>query len=216
MVSLPLVALVSASWFLFGPSFAAAAGAEPAHGTISRLSEAKSKETAFCVHRVPADVCVKCHPDLAAEFKRAGDWCGEHAVPESQCYDCHPNLSFEPMPPLPEGADVREIAAKGEDPGALEKFVVPGKVTLFDYRAAWCMPCVEIERHLRKVLPDHPELAVRTLDVSTWKSPLARRHLAKAKGLPYLVLYGKDGKRAAEIQGLDLAALDKAIAEATK
>lgn len=43
-------------------------------------------------HGVPEDVCVLCHPKLAAAFKKKGDWCKEHKVPESQCFACVPGL----------------------------------------------------------------------------------------------------------------------------
>ena len=50
----------------------------------------------LCEHGVPADLCTKCDPDLAAVFQATGDWCQEHGVPESQCLKCHPDLTFAP------------------------------------------------------------------------------------------------------------------------
>jgi cobalt-zinc-cadmium efflux system membrane fusion protein len=48
----------------------------------------------LCEHGVPADICTRCNPDLAAVYKEMGDWCGEHGVPESQCLKCNPGLTF--------------------------------------------------------------------------------------------------------------------------
>lgn len=36
----------------------------------------------------PEALCFHCHPELAGEFKRFGDWCAEHGIPESQCLLC--------------------------------------------------------------------------------------------------------------------------------
>lgn len=51
-------------------------------------------EVKLCEHRVPAELCTKCNPELADVFKEKGDWCNEHGVPESQCFQCNPGLSF--------------------------------------------------------------------------------------------------------------------------
>jgi cobalt-zinc-cadmium efflux system membrane fusion protein len=48
----------------------------------------------LCEHRVPADLCTQCNPELAEVFKEKGDWCGEHGVPESHCFKCNPKLDF--------------------------------------------------------------------------------------------------------------------------
>jgi cobalt-zinc-cadmium efflux system membrane fusion protein len=49
---------------------------------------------ALCEHRVPAELCTRCSPDLAPVFKDMGDWCVEHDRPESQCLECKPELTF--------------------------------------------------------------------------------------------------------------------------
>lgn len=51
-------------------------------------------EVKLCEHRVPAELCTRCNPELAAVFKSQGDWCHEHGVPESQCLQCNPDLTF--------------------------------------------------------------------------------------------------------------------------
>lgn len=43
-------------------------------------------------HRIADSLCTRCHPELAAVFKKRGDWCAEHKLPESQCYLCNPGL----------------------------------------------------------------------------------------------------------------------------
>jgi len=193
------------------------AGSRPTqHGTITTLSAASSAEAPRCAHGVPEEVCTRCHPELIAKFKAAKDWCPEHGVPESQCFECHPDLTFDPLPPLPPGADVVEIAKQGEDVASLEAHAVPGKVTLFDFYAVWCAPCRKIDAHVFALLGERQDVAVRKLNVVDWETPLAQHYLAGIPNLPYVVVYGKNGKRVDAVMGLDLEALDEAIAKASK
>jgi hypothetical protein len=184
----------------------------PSHGTITALSQVEGIVT-LCEHRVPAAVCTQCDATRAQPFKDAGDWCGEHDRPESQCLICHPDLTFEPLPPLREGGDLAWISRGGESVGRLEDHLVADKVTVFDFAAAWCAPCTVIERHAIGILNQRDDIAFRKLEVTTWDTPMAKTYLSDVKSLPFLVVYGKDGARVAEITGLDLDALDAAIAK---
>ncbi|HEY0715556.1 MAG TPA: thioredoxin family protein [Polyangia bacterium] len=196
--------------------FGACASAPPVqHGTITTLSAAKTENAPRCVHKVPQEVCTRCNPHLVPTFKAAKDWCVEHDVAESQCFECHPDLTFDPLPPLPANADLVEISKAGEDVPALEAHLVPGKVTLFDFYAVWCAPCRKIDAHVFRLLGERSDLALRKMNVVSWETPLAERYLGGVSNLPYVVVYGKDGKRAAAISGLDLPALDRAIAKAS-
>lgn len=181
------------------------------HGSLSALSEVTAGSE-FCDHRVPADVCVKHHPELTTRFKSVGDWCGEHDVPESQCLICHPDLTFTPLPELPADADLAWLSRNGEDVEALAAHAVKGKVTVFDFYADWCSPCRKVDEHVYGLLERRRDLSVRKLNVVSWETPLARRHLKAVPTLPYLVVFGKDGQQVAAISGFDLAALDAAIA----
>lgn len=173
------------------------------HGKLTRLSAA-DESVPLCGHGVPEAVCVRCHPELAAKFQAAGDWCTPHKRPESQCLLCHPDLKFAPLPPLPEGADYAEIAAAdGGKP--LESFAAPGKVTLVDFYATWCAGCQNVETALRKALAADATLAVRKVSVTDWESPAVAAHLSDIAGLPYVVVLGRSGKVLGSIQGYDEA-----------
>jgi thiol-disulfide isomerase/thioredoxin len=165
---------------------------------------------------VPREVCARCNPALVPKFKAAGDWCAEHDTPESQCFACHPDLTFDPLPPLAAGADLVELSKQGEDVPSLEGHAVAGKVTVFDFYAVWCAPCRKVDAHLFPLLAERGDLAIRKLNVVSWETPLAARHLKNVPSLPYVIVYGKDGRRVAAVAGLDLAALDRAIAEASR
>ncbi len=184
------------------------------HGTLSTLSA--STASAMCKHRVPAEVCTRCNESLVTRFKAANDWCGEHSVPESQCFDCHPDLSFEPLPDLRAGADLRRLSEAGEDVPSLDVHAVAGKVTVFDFYADWCSPCRKVDLHLYRILNARDDLAVRKLNVSSWDSALAKRHLSAVPSLPYFVVFGPDRRLRTTLAGFDLPALDRAIAEAAK
>ena len=62
----------------------------------------------------------------------------------------------------------------------------------------------------------HVSEIMRKLNVVSWETPLAARYLKDAPGLPYVVVYGKSGRRVAVVGGFDLKKLDKAIAAAEK
>jgi thiol:disulfide interchange protein len=136
-------------------------------------------------------------------------------VPESQCFDCHPDLTFEPLPELPPDADIAWIARRGEDVPSLDVHAVKGKVTVFDFYADWCAACRKVDGHVfKKLAAGDKTLAYRKLDIVEWESALAERYLRNVPSLPYLVVYGPDGKRFKALHGADLPALDRAIAEA--
>ena len=185
---------------------------KPAMGVVSDLSRVEANAP-FCDHKVPEQVCTRHHPELAAKFKAVNDWCPEHDVPESQCFLCHPSLTFEALPTLRAGADLSVLSVAGEDIGELGRHAVAGKVTVFDFYADWCVGCREVELHAYKLLNGRDDLAVRKLNVVDWDTPLAKRHLAEVKGLPFVVVYGKDGKQVRSLQGVDLPGLDAAISQ---
>jgi thiol-disulfide isomerase/thioredoxin len=212
MTRLPIVAAALCSLL----AAACASSSTPrTHGTITTLSAAKTADAERCQHKVPKEVCTRCNPDLVAKFKAAKDWCPEHSVPESQCFECHPDLTFDPLPELPAGADLVELSREGEDVPSLDAHAAKGKVTLFDFYAVWCAPCRKIDAHVFGLLRNRNDLALRKLNVVSWETPLAGRYLKDIPSLPFVVVYGKNGKQVATVAGFDLDALDKAIAKAS-
>jgi thiol-disulfide isomerase/thioredoxin len=167
-----------------------------------------------CLHGVACETCVKCHPELAAKFKAAGDWCPEHNVPESQCGICHPEIVVPPPQPPP-GADFQQLVDGGQDVAALEQQLVPGKITIFDFYADWCGPCRHVDEHVFALLKDRGDIAYRKLNIASWDTPLAKHYLARVPNLPYVIVYGKSGKLVGSMSGLNLGDLDRAIAAAS-
>jgi thiol-disulfide isomerase/thioredoxin len=188
--------------------------AQPAHGRITSMSVASRSDYVICEHRVPEEACVRCHPEQRPKFEARGDWCREHDVPESQCLECNPDLDFAPPKEPPAGADVKTIVEDGRDLPALEPYLVPGKVTLFDFGARWCPPCRKVDEHLFPRLS--ADVAIRKIDVGAWDTPVAERWLSEVPELPYLIVYDKNGQRRAAISGAKLSEIDRAIQEARR
>jgi thiol-disulfide isomerase/thioredoxin len=112
-----------------------------------------------------------------------------------------------------DGLDVVTISIRGEAVD-LESHLVPGKVTVIDFYAVWCKPCRKVDEHMITVLAAHDDVALRKVDIVDWDSEVAQQHMKSVPNLPYLIVYGRDGKQLATISGLDLEKLDAAIAEA--
>ena len=179
------------------------------HGNLSDLS-AVGNDAPMCDHEVPAEVCTRCNPELVPMFQEAGDWCRGHRVPESQCHRCHPDLHFDPLPPVPEGADVLDLTEEQALSG-LAAFAVAGKVTVFDFTAPWCVPCRNVEAVLRTWLARHPQLAVRRIHIGAWEGPVVERYLSNIAGLPYVILYGVDGTELATMAAFEMETLEAAL-----
>jgi thiol-disulfide isomerase/thioredoxin len=176
--------------------------------------DAHAAHVELCEHQVPKAICTQCHPDLAPDYQRIGDWCAEHTRPESQCLICHPELTFTAHPEVPDDADVKWISNHGEDVPSLAEHAATGKVTLFDFYADWCTPCRKIDDHVFALLRSGAPIAVRKVNIVSWETPVAKRHLTRVSELPYVVVYDGRGSEVRAITGLDLAALDRAIEDA--
>jgi thiol-disulfide isomerase/thioredoxin len=210
------VSLLLRWFFSLAPILVVGCGGAPSHGTITPMSVASSDTWRACEHEVPEEVCVRCRPERAAKFKARGDWCPEHGIPESQCLLCHPDLDFSPPKAPPAEADIKEIASEGADLPALEPHRVPGKVTVFDFYAAWCPPCRKVDEHLYPILAKRTDIAIRKINVASWDTPIAERWLRDVPELPYLVIYDKAGRKVAAVAGAKLPELDRALADAVR
>jgi thiol-disulfide isomerase/thioredoxin len=119
-------------------------------------------------------------------------------------------------PKPPDGADFQRLVESGEDLGALEPHVVRGKVTIFDFYADWCGPCLKVDEHVFGLLGSRNDIAYRKLNIVSWESALAKHYMAGVPSLPFVVVYGRDGKPVGRMTGLQLDELDRAIAAGSR
>lgn len=95
-------------------------------------------------------------------------------------------------------ADVADVA-RGGTSFELSEAIAPGKITVIDFWAEWCVPCHDIDDLLRDLAAEHPKLAVRRAEVVDIDSPVAVEHLGGVKGLPVVWIFDRQGKPVARL-----------------
>ena len=87
----------------------------------------------------------------------------------------------------------------------LTDFLVPGKITVFDFTSEYCGPCRGYAQTLLLLHQQRADVAVVKVDINRsevhkidWDSPVAQQYTLSDKGLPYFKIYGPDGKLMAE------------------
>ena len=79
----------------------------------------------------------------------------------------------------------------------------PGGLTVVDYWATWCAPCVEISRQLEGAAPRWPDVRIVRIDASRWPADDAPALPRGARGLPAIEVFDETGARRALLVGPD-------------
>ncbi|MEO8382368.1 MAG: thioredoxin domain-containing protein [Acidobacteriota bacterium] len=102
------------------------------------------------------------------------------------------------------GLDIR-VASSGEA-FDVRKQLAAGKYTVIDFWAEWCGPCHVLTPKIERLVQQNPNVALRTVDLKQWDSGAAKQATKdfKIPGLPYVRVYGPDGKFVGEVTGNDI------------
>jgi thiol-disulfide isomerase/thioredoxin len=94
-------------------------------------------------------------------------------------------------------------AAAATDGSAPPLAPVAGKLTVYDFWADWCKPCIELDHELEDVARHHPDdIAVRTINIVDDDTPASRTYLAPGGfSLPHVKLFDRNGKLVWERSG---------------
>jgi thiol-disulfide isomerase/thioredoxin len=93
----------------------------------------------------------------------------------------------------------------------MSKHLVPGKVTVVDFYADWCLPCRMISPHLEKLARETPEVVLRKVNVDQ-NSALARKF--NIRGIPHINIYDPCGNLTGTVVGANVAQVEKLVKQA--
>jgi len=78
----------------------------------------------------------------------------------------------------------------------ISRNLVPGKYTIVDFYADWCVQCAKMDPILKGLTRSHADIAVRKINIVNWDTPVVAQY--QITYLPYLHLYGPSGALLAE------------------
>jgi thiol-disulfide isomerase/thioredoxin len=93
----------------------------------------------------------------------------------------------------------------------ISKHLAVGNITIVDFYADWCGPCKMITPTIQQLAAD-PEVAVRKIDIVDWGSAVAMQYHVSV--LPYVQVYGRNGKLVGNVEGLDPDGVKRYVAQA--
>ncbi|HEX9781160.1 MAG TPA: thioredoxin family protein [Opitutaceae bacterium] len=85
----------------------------------------------------------------------------------------------------------------------ITEWLVPGKVTIFDFTSEYCPPCRMIAPHLEALHGRREDIAVVAVDINRpdvkgidWSSPVARQY--ELRSIPHFKVFDGEGRLIAE------------------
>jgi thioredoxin 1 len=105
-----------------------------------------------------------------------------------------------------------KVASHGEA-FDVRKHLARGKYTIFDFWAEWCGPCHVLTPKIERLVQERSNVALRTIDLKQWDSAAGKQATKEFKvpGLPYVRVYGPDGKFVGEVVGNDIEKIKQLV-----
>lgn len=104
------------------------------------------------------------------------------------------------------GAPGRHRVINASNPGEkvdLTRYVVPGKVNVFDFYSTFCPPCMRLSPLLEQLAEKDPQVVVNKVDINRsgvegidWDSPVVAQY--GLRSVPHFIIYDAQGKKVAE------------------
>jgi thiol-disulfide isomerase/thioredoxin len=120
-------------------------------------------------------------------------------------------LALAALIALPSALFAADTHVKGDKPARIamgeevkiSDYLVPGKITIFDFTSQYCPPCRSIAPYVEKLHLTRDDIAVVSVDINRpgvkgidWESPVARQY--EMHSIPHFKVFGPDGKLIAE------------------
>ena len=87
-----------------------------------------------------------------------------------------------------------------------------GNVTVVDFYADWCGACKWLSPHLEQIARSDPEIALRKIDIVSWKTAVARQY--HIGSIPQVNIYNRAGRLIGTVVGTDVGDIKRYIAQA--
>lgn len=87
-----------------------------------------------------------------------------------------------------------DVAVRDGQAFAVADILVPNKITVIDYFADWCAPCIALGEELDVYVKENPHVVVQRVDIVDWESPAVAGHIKSEQGIPILDIYDTHGK----------------------
>lgn len=94
-----------------------------------------------------------------------------------------------------EAGDVALISMMGERVDVARN-LAPGKYTIIDFYADWCINCTKITPVLEELTRRRGDVALRKINIVHWDTPVVAQY--EVTFLPYLQMYGPSGALVAD------------------
>jgi thiol:disulfide interchange protein len=105
-----------------------------------------------------------------------------------------------------ETGDISEISMMGERVNVVRN-LAPGKYTIIDFYADWCINCTKITPKLENLTRRRSDVALRKINIVHWGTPVVAQY--EVEFLPYLQMYGPSGALVADGADAVLAEVER-------